>query len=406
MDCRRLGIAGYHERDRHRSERPVDPVCRIGRRVQVHGRRLPLDTGNELSGFTVSCVVVDPNNNRVLYAGTNGINAGGGIYRSSDAGTSWGPFNTGLSNSFLTSIAPSKSSYVYASSHAYYPQGILRSTDSGQTWLTCFEASSATVLVDPRAPAVVCAGSALRSTDAGTSWSVLNPPAAVPRLLAIDPSTSVLYGGGSALGGLYASTDMGASWTQRSTVAVLPHLLIDAGSSNTMYGAAQCGSFQKSLDSGVTWKVVATGFAGECIDGIAQDRITGGIYALSSPGQLLPSHVWRSIDVGSSWSDISEGLPPYSYVTVVAIDPAVPGTAWAGAYGSGVFRWTNGEPWTPENDGLLNTVVTALAFEETGRRLHAATFSGGAYYLDRSCTGPFSCRRFDGPVIGPAPVRR
>jgi hypothetical protein len=60
----------------------------------------------------VTCLAVDPVDSQIVYAGT----FASGIYRSTDAGRSWQPYNTGIEDKFITSLAlhPLNSDRIYA----------------------------------------------------------------------------------------------------------------------------------------------------------------------------------------------------------------------------------------------------------------------------------------------------
>ena len=75
------------------------------------------------------------------------------------------------------------------------------------------------------------------------------------------------------------------------------------------------------------------------------------------------------------WTSIG---PEGGLVQAVAIDPATPTTLYAGTYGSGVFKSTNGgESGSPVNTGLSNTNVRSLVIDPlTPTTLYAGTGGG------------------------------
>jgi photosystem II stability/assembly factor-like uncharacterized protein len=99
-------------------------------------------------------LVMDPQNSRVLYAGLwaarvapwevrSGVSiemAGSGLYKSTDAGTTWLPLTKGLPGAaegvarIGVAIAPSNTKRIYASVEANKKAGVYRSDDAGQTW--------------------------------------------------------------------------------------------------------------------------------------------------------------------------------------------------------------------------------------------------------------------------------
>jgi len=97
---------------------------------------------------------MDPQNSRVLYAGLwaarvapwevrSGVSIempGSGLYKSTDAGTTWLPLTKGLPGAaegvarIGVAIAPSDNKRIYASVEANKKAGVYRSDDAGQTW--------------------------------------------------------------------------------------------------------------------------------------------------------------------------------------------------------------------------------------------------------------------------------
>ncbi|HUM02031.1 MAG TPA: PKD domain-containing protein [Thermoanaerobaculia bacterium] len=99
--------------------------------------------------------------------------------------------------------------------------------------------------------------------------------------------------------------------------------------------------------------------------------------------------VFKSTNGGGSWTAINAGLT-YPHVGALAIDPSAPATLYAsnfhvygganaGVDGAGVFKSTNGgESWTAINAGLTNLNVFALAIDSSApATLYAGTWGGG-----------------------------
>jgi photosystem II stability/assembly factor-like uncharacterized protein len=113
----------------------------------------------------------------------------------------------------------------------------------------------------------------------------------------------------------------------------------------------------------------------------------GWIYALAvdptTPTTLYAGTygggVFKSTDGGATWSAVNTGLTNKS-VWALAIDPTAPNTLYAGTYG-GVFKSTNGgASWSAVNSGLTNTAVFALAIDPTdSNTLYAGTYGGGVF---------------------------
>ncbi len=192
-------------------------------------------------GGRIITVAANPLNPATVFIGA----AGGGIWRSYDAGGHWQAVSDALPTQAMGAIVidPQDTSVVYAGTgEASYAQrtfdggGMFRSTDGGDSWeeigigtLPAYSRASdlvinplntdvlfAAIPDGPRDPAQI---GIYRSTDAGDSWElvltgrmsdiVINP--ADPDVL--YTASSKVFGGGTAdRYGMYKTTDGGDSW--------------------------------------------------------------------------------------------------------------------------------------------------------------------------------------------------
>jgi photosystem II stability/assembly factor-like uncharacterized protein len=108
----------------------------------------PIDPGALLNGQTpgyqpvsgrITAVAADPTNPADLYIAA----AGGGVWKTTDAGATWTPLTDNQPTLFMgaLALAPSNPAILYAgtgeannSGDSYYGRGILKSTDGGATW--------------------------------------------------------------------------------------------------------------------------------------------------------------------------------------------------------------------------------------------------------------------------------
>ena len=76
-------------------------------------------TGSGPEGGSICSFAVSPANSKIIYAGT-----GGGVFKSTDGGMSWGPVNTGLgaTNVFSLAVNPSSVDMPYLSRRTRYRQ--------------------------------------------------------------------------------------------------------------------------------------------------------------------------------------------------------------------------------------------------------------------------------------------
>ncbi len=155
-----------------------------------------------------SAVAIDPSRPNIVYAGlwqarlgpseddNEFDGTGGGLYKSTDGGTSWKPLTAGLpkdTTQVNIAIAPSAPNRLYAIVATTEPGGytsakglgVFRSDDAGENWerittdprpaLRIGGGDLAIVRVDPMNPDVVYSASivAMKSTDGGRTWQPL-----------------------------------------------------------------------------------------------------------------------------------------------------------------------------------------------------------------------------------------
>jgi hypothetical protein len=101
-----------------------------------------------LANITVNSLAMDPNDHQVLYAGTGegyfNIDAarGAGIFRSSDAGRTWPQLESTKNPDFYyvqkIAVSPSKSGRIYVATGT----GVFKSNDAGLTWIKVVDGKS------------------------------------------------------------------------------------------------------------------------------------------------------------------------------------------------------------------------------------------------------------------------
>src|ERR1035441_2875425 len=86
---------------------------------------------------------------------------------------------------------------------------------------------------------------------------------------------------------------------------------------------------------------------------------------------------WALAAVVALGSTIQEGYAQQA----LAIDPSSPATLYAGEYGGGVFKSSNGgTSWSASSSGLTNLGVLALVIDPSSpATLYAGTINGGVF---------------------------
>ena len=216
--------------------------------------------GNISDGFfggTVGAIAVAESDPNVIYVGEgeqtlrNNVASGSGLWKSTDAGTSWK--SIGLTDSKHISrirIHPKNPDVVYvaAMGNLWKPnemRGVFRSNDGGQTWKKILyindKAGAADLVLDPNNPRIMYASiwnmsrngyrmdsggpdsKLWKSTDGGETWENLSDKQGMPKGLngiigvTISPKNSnrvwTIIENQDA-GGVYRSDDAGKTWAK------------------------------------------------------------------------------------------------------------------------------------------------------------------------------------------------
>jgi hypothetical protein len=284
----------------------------------------------------IVALAIDPLTPSTLYAGTNDA----GVFKSTDAGGNWTDMNNGLGSLHVSTLA-----------------------------------------VDPLAPSTLYAGTSdagvFKSTDAGMSWTDINNGLGSSHVstLAIDPLTpSTLYVGASI--NIYKSMDAGRRWDTMwqgyFLGGIWPEtvntLAIDPLTPSTIY-AGTYGGVKKNTDGTVcnpgpcSWTSINNGLPTEITGGWLTKVTKPAAIRVLAVNPLTPSTlyagtenfgVYKSLDGGSSWSDMNNGLGSLN-VGALVIDPLTPSTLYSGTTnGVYVFIGENSEGGEGSNPSASN----------------------------------------------------
>ena len=227
--------------------------------------------------------------------------AGGGVWKSTNSGSTWEPITDGLSSLSDGSLAmdPNDSSTLYLGLGDPFDGtgiGLVKSTDGGGTWSDPVflgnERTIPQVMVDPSDSSVVLAATddgLYRSTNAGASFSqvsIATGQAGVPKVWSIASTGAHSFTlslealpnqtSGTTDGQVWTSANDGASWTRangmtnasglgRITLASAPsnpQIVYAMAAIPNSFVSADLADIYKSTDGGQTWTALgATGKA-------------------------------------------------------------------------------------------------------------------------------------------------
>ena len=229
-------------------------------------------------------------------------------------------------------------------------------------------------------------GGVFRSTTGGATWSAFNsgfpnPLTTNVRALLTSGTGTTVYAGTDD--GIYKST--GGAWQPLAQGAEAdpgnPKKLNQSVQSlvslpgNVMLAGVFSGGVYKSPDGGSTWQPPAPGNgmpSSETVYGLTSN-IPGIVYATAGSG------VYVSVNAGSTWTRISDGIPGIASPITTWAYPQKPQILFTSTGSNGIYRSLNGGiTWAAINDGL--GAVRARGFQifpaMQGAHLYAATEDG------------------------------
>jgi photosystem II stability/assembly factor-like uncharacterized protein len=351
-----------------------------------------------------------PGNPAIILKGNDG-----GVYRSTNGGTSWTHFNNLPISQFYTVEAhPGEPFKVYG---GMQDNGVKRTVTGGLAdWSNVTGGDGFEVHVDPRSTQVIYSesqfGGLRRSTNGGTSFtsatSGLTGRLGWKTPIVIDPAstgtglTSTLYLGSHLL---FRSTNSAGSWTAISgdltngnqgvgavVFGTITTIAISPSNRNTLYIGTDDSNVWVTRNAGSTYTRIDAGLPDLWVTRVAVDPTNDAIAYAALSGfrvdQPLP-HVFRTTNFGATWTDISTDLPD-APVNEIIVDPSQTSTLYVGT-DVGVFVSRNtGASWEPLGTGLPDGVVVTDMKLLPGppATLLAATYGRSIYSLELASGTP------------------
>lgn len=355
-------------------------------------------TSSGPEGGRVNGLIASPNAVNTFYAVSNGgvfKTVDGGVnWFEANAG-----INRQLTGSILHSQTAADTLYVFGSRFVYFSNdGASTWQDRSPLPGVIVDAFISNITLSPVFPGRLYMGlsngNMLRSDNAGLTWMML--PAlpgtdfsvtslaahpTVPNTLLASTSENVFGSGDTRL---FRSMNAGLSWTEIPCPMNCPWQdsgfrdMHFAGVAGKMW-AVNFSGVARSLDFGQTWTTIGT------------FPTRAGQYIISNPSNNNEVFVGGrqglgfTLDDGVTWTDVLSGFTGNSALlptdsTQVAYDPFNPAIQLAGSGSNGVYRRISPAAiaWAPSVNGFNATSIRAVDIT-TGNRVHAGIGESGTF---------------------------
>lgn len=327
------------------------------------------------------------NGTSVLFEGNDG-----GIYKTTNGGTSWIHIGNTLATSQIYRLS------VSATNPGMVNTGLqdngTKSIDAG-VWSDIFPGDGMECIIDYTSSNIQYAcqprGSLYKTTDDWTTYEQLDYGAmgkgswVTPYVL--DPSNhNIIYLGYDQL---WKSANQGDTWTQitsfsNDTADKIKSIAVAQSNTNVIY-CAYNQTLYKSTNGGSNWTNVTGSLP------VSQSYLTYvTIHSSNSDnvwvslGQYNEYKVYETTDGGTSWSNISTGLPQLPVMCVIQNrQNTFENELYAGT-DRGIYVRSGSSNWEMFSNGLPNVVVTELEIyydniTPSNSRLIAATYGRGLW---------------------------
>jgi len=358
-------------------------------------------------------LVIHPTTPTTMYAG----GVAGGVWKTTNGGSSWAPLNDFLPNLAVTTLAmdPANPNVLYAgtgeswfNNDAVRGAGIMKTTDAGATWTRL--AATATsdfyyvnkIIVSASTGRVYAATSTgiQRSADGGATWTKVYPSTlssgVTDLVMRTDQSTDTLFAadGNWVNATIYRNTDAAGSgaWSPVYTEAMMGRtsLAIAPSNQNVIYALSasiETGNFSEGLlavfrstNGGTSWTTQVRNTSPTKLNTLL----------LTNP--LVANYMACGVGIPDSMNN--QGW----YDNVIAVDPVNPNRVWVG--GIDLFRSDDGGAnwglasywWPPLSDTRRvhadnHAIVFHPQYNGSSNQTLYVGNDGGIFRTDNAVTG-------------------
>jgi len=326
----------------------------------------------------------------------------GGLYKSINGGATFSKINNlPITQFYHLVVDPQNDQKIYGG--AQDNNTVRTVTGLTSDWHSIYIGDGMQSMVDPTNSNTIYAmyqyGHLARSVNDGNSFqtilSGINPGEKknwnTP--VCMDPSNAnILYFGAEKV---YKTTNRGSNWTAFSakltglpannenlTYHTISSIDVSPLNSNIVYAGTDDGKVWVSDTPNGNWHQINTGLPDLWVTRIKASPSDEHTVYITFSGYRFGAntgHIFKSVDTGANWTDISGNLPDIP-VNDIEIDDF--GNLFVATDAGVMASADQGATWQPVENGMPSVVVTDLYYNQTNKYLYAATFGRSAYRID------------------------
>lgn len=316
----------------------------------------------------------------VLFCGSDG-----GIFRSTNNGSSWTDITIGIQNSQFYRLGTSATDAGIVMAGAQDNGCTLLKNG---TWTHITGGDGMECVVDYSNPNIMYStsqnGSIYKSTDGGGSFNFtsggINDNGAWVTPYTQDPNNpSTIFAGYTDV---WKSTDGGNTWNTISNFGsiTLRSLVVAPSNSNVIY-TATLSTIRKTTDGGNNWVDITTGLPSNSITYISVHNTNPDILWVSFSGSTAGEKVYKSTDGGVNWTNVSGNLPNLP-INCVLYENGTNNGIYVGTDIGIYYKNDDLLNWQPFMTGLPNVMVNELEIHYPTGKIRAATYGRGIWESD------------------------
>ena len=323
----------------------------------------------------------NPFNTNELYSFNDG-----GVYKSTNSGSSWTIMNNGLVTT----------QFYYVASSATNPNLVLGGTQDNGIWSNYNLATSSNWNQFVGGDGFFCNidytdqnvwyttelyKKRMKSRDGGLSWDSINNGISgsnffiTPLIMHPAVHTTLLA---ATDGAVYISQDSGASWNQVLSTPYVTVMTYDKVNPQVIYVCNDpyfsVSNIRRSVDGGQTWTLISS--PGNKVTDIECDPLVSGVVYAVRGKFTAGQQIYRSIDYGNSWTNITNDYPAIPANTIV-INPHNSNHLYVGSDLGVYLSVDGGDSWSSFNDNLPNVIVQDMHYYAPDSALRAGTYGRG-----------------------------